>query len=236
MLGDSFSLKRTIIISTTGTCISCLLFGLSPNFYVALFFRSLGGLFLFVYSLLGMLNGNLATIKGYMGLIVIFFLQNNNWFFRRIQQIRPRAGHCWVFRGHLVQYLVRNQIVTFLIFQGPTIAGLSARLNKTYPHIFGGIWFFETFPYLLPTLSCAILFVISIVFAIVALEEPKKKIKQQDAMQQEYYSKLSKWQMLRAFFADYFGMILKREMLLVLLNYWICCQIFYTLEYAFYVF
>ena len=52
-LADVYGRKKTLVIGLCGTMAAITLFGLSPNFYVALLARFLWGL----------LNGNLGVVK-----------------------------------------------------------------------------------------------------------------------------------------------------------------------------
>ncbi|TWU75365.1 hypothetical protein ED733_007134 [Metarhizium rileyi] len=54
---------------------------------------------------------------------------------------------------------------------GPAFGGFFADPAKQYPSVFGGIWFFEKFPYALPNLIATVFFLISLTSATLFLQE-----------------------------------------------------------------
>jgi MFS family permease len=53
---------------------------------------------------------------------------------------------------------------------GPAFGGFFADPAKQYPSIFGGIWFFEKFPYALPNFIATFFFLISVTSATLFLQ------------------------------------------------------------------
>lgn len=56
------------------------------------------------------------------------------------------------------------------IFGGTLIGGL-AKPSEQFGGVFKGVWFFERFPYALPTLCCGVLVLIVFIISIVWVEE-----------------------------------------------------------------
>jgi MFS family permease len=56
---------------------------------------------------------------------------------------------------------------------GPAFGGFFSDPAKQYPSIFGGIWFFEKFPYALPNLIATFFFLISVTSATLFLQVRK---------------------------------------------------------------
>ncbi|EFZ03578.2 major facilitator superfamily transporter [Metarhizium robertsii ARSEF 23] len=54
---------------------------------------------------------------------------------------------------------------------GPAFGGFFADPAKQYPSVFGGVWFFEKFPYALPNLIATVFFLISVTSATLFLKE-----------------------------------------------------------------
>ncbi|KJK79628.1 hypothetical protein H634G_05220 [Metarhizium anisopliae BRIP 53293] len=54
---------------------------------------------------------------------------------------------------------------------GPAFGGFFADPAKQYPSMFGGVWFFEKFPYALPNLIATVFFLISVTSATLFLKE-----------------------------------------------------------------
>jgi hypothetical protein len=58
----------------------------------------------------------------------------------------------------------------FAIFAGTLVGGL-AKPAEQFPKVFGGIWFFERFPFALPTMVVGVIVLLCLLLAIFVIEE-----------------------------------------------------------------
>lgn len=85
--------------------------------------------------------------------------------------IRTMIGDRTATKDQAVAYSWLSFSSNIGIFVGPVIGGILAEPATQYPNIFGGIWFFEKYPYVLPGLAVSVMSIVGLVLAIVNLEE-----------------------------------------------------------------
>ncbi|KAJ1921901.1 hypothetical protein H4219_000247 [Mycoemilia scoparia] len=154
VLAASFSVCQTMTVMSWGSLSDrigrrpVILMGMAGNFISFLLFGLSKSFWMAMVArcINGLLNGNVGVAKSIMGELT----DNTN---------RSRGFAmlplCWNL-GAII---------------GPTIGGFLSQPAKQYPGIFGGIWLFETFPYLLPCMIGSSLSLFGIIYGYFNLKE-----------------------------------------------------------------
>lgn len=153
-LSDRIGRKPVLLMGCMGTIASLLVVGLSPNFWVALFGRFLGGA----------LNGNIGVIQTMVAELVV-----NPKHERKSTSVVPACpiANLQIAKAYAVMPFVWS-VGTIL---GPSIGGYFASPTESWPGAFPRHGVFDKFPYLLPNLICVALMFVSVLAGYFCLEE-----------------------------------------------------------------
>jgi MFS family permease len=122
------------------------------------------------------LVGNIGTI-----ITVLFFGFSTSFWFALVSRSLCGVLNANVSTGKAYISMISdasNQTLAFSIINmtwglgailGPALGGILAQPTVKYPNVFGGLWFFETFRYVLPSMCCAIVMTIGFVIGLIFL-------------------------------------------------------------------
>lgn len=117
-----------------------ILLGLTFTMISSLIFgfsKSLGMMF-FARALSGLMNGNVGILRTVVAELV------------PEMELQPRA------------FSIMPLVWTVGSIFGPAFGGALARPADKYPSLFGGSWFFKEYPFALPNIASAVLFIVGI--------------------------------------------------------------------------
>lgn len=148
---DRFGRKPTILTALTCTMIACLFWGMSQNLPMAIAARALAGA----------CNGNgevqtpqfdnrLNLLVGIIRTMVAEMVPE--------KELQPRA------------FSIMPLVWTIGSIFGPSFGGMFAKPTENLPWLFEGNKFFEKFPFLLPNLVAASLFIVGLTTGFLFLE------------------------------------------------------------------
>ena len=149
---DTYGRKRVLLLGSLGTIVSCLGFGLSKNFWLALSFRILGGL----------VNGNIAVMRTMISEIIV-----EKKYQARAFLLMPMCFNIGVIIGPVLGGVLADPAGTYPNVFGPdSIFG-----GKT------GVRWMRFWPYLLPNLSSACIVTMSLWTIFLGLDETHASVR-----------------------------------------------------------
>lgn len=151
-MADTYGRKRVLLLGSLGTIISCLGFGLSKNFIMALMFRTLGGL----------VNGNIAVMRTMISEII-----KEKKYQARAFLLMPMCFNIGVIIGPVMGGVLADPAGTYPNIFGPD----SFFGGKT------GVRWMLFWPYLLPNLASAFIVSISLWTIFLGLDETLESVK-----------------------------------------------------------
>ncbi|MCJ1436980.1 hypothetical protein MMC27_006363 [Xylographa pallens] len=132
---DRIGRKPVLVFSLAGIAIATALFGFSKTIWQLILFRCLAGVFAGSVVYVLYLSDPLSQLTAvFLSCIRSMITENST------PRTQARAFSFFAFTGNIG------------IFLGPLLGGALASPAEQYPHVFGGIYFFEEFPYAVPTI------------------------------------------------------------------------------------
>ena len=159
-LSDRIGRKPPLVLGTLGCAAAVLGFGLSTQFWMMVFCRSLQGVF----------NGNIGITRA----VIAEITDATN--IAQAYSLIPLLWGIGVSIGYVLHFQPFMKLLADRELSSPVIGGIFSRPVDTWPQSFGKIQFLRDNPYFLPCLVAALIPFSACIFNLIFLKEVCQRV------------------------------------------------------------